>query len=486
MLSLTPDYHVHKHAVVSVKEIEQQLQQQRYSAYPIDVVCSPYHVSQHTQRQCTMQQAQPFQQNIQHEQVSYEQRIKQPQFQQNITAPQARNIQQMQMMHPNEHSTVAPNSPSEIIQGPRHIIDISMPLRTQLTYAQVANQQTNVQREAQRIQPQQSHQQAPPIQGHKQYQADSARPQQECFQQTTVPPQGLLQRQYQEQMLRRQQHEHYNQSLLMEQHKGDDRSLQQAQAFYQEQLQRQAQQQQMWSLQSGKQPVNPRVNQNERHINDQNMQIPHPTVRQLFLNARAQQQMQAINTANQLYQQSTIHSPRPQHEKTQQNVYLQQQVHQQPYNNVFHEQRIPWNNNNNSNLYSQKEPMYSKPAQLPVHSVSNVNKESQHSIPNLMSLDVGFRPEAAKVFQLPQQPNQTLAISHHVQQVSMYTEQQFRQNLLLQQQRGQHQHLQSSSTSFDQFVPPAETRRQMEPQQFFRDVAAVTYNTNTLNHANMR
>ena len=451
--SRPPDYHVHKHAVVSIKDVEQQLHQQhRYTTYPIDVMCSPYHLSQHMQRQFAIRQTQATQPHLQHVQTHYEHSSKP--FQPNLANQHIQNVQHMQPL----------NMPSQqslgLMQAPRPPIDINIRPRTQLTYAQVANQQGNPHREAPRMYNQQLQQQAShiPMLDSKpvHFENEGGRQHQQFYHQAQIPQPNMIHGQYQEHPLRQPQQ--YSQNLLLEQHKGTDRSFQQTQAFHQEQLHRQALQQHMWSFQAEQQS---RTNPNNQHTH-----IPHPTVRQMFLQASTQH-MQGINTmAPQFHQQTTIPDSLPStlHSRNQSSIFMEpHHVHS------YHDHRLPWNNNNNSDMYSYQDP-----------SGGISNREMGRNIPSLLSLDVSFKPEAARVFQLSRQSDQNLP-ANPWQVQKQDEQQQLNQNVCLQQQRDLQFQYRSMHDQNDPYVHNASAT-----DQLFRDVASVSFNTNAINHSNMR
>ena len=346
------------------------------------------------------------------------------------------------------------------MQAPRPPIDINIRPRTQVTYAQVANQQGNPHREAPRmhnqLQQQASH--IPMLDSKPvHFENEGGRQHQQFYHQAQIPQPNIIHGQYQEHLLRQPQQQ-YSQNLLLEQHKGTDRSFQQTQAFHQEQLHRQALQQHMWSFQPEQ--------QSGTTSNNQHTHIPHPTVRQMFLQASTQP-MQGINTmAPQFYQQTTIPDSLPStlHSRTQSSIFTEpHHVHS------YHDHRLPWNNNNNSDMYSYQDP-----------SGGISHREMGRNIPSLLSLDVSFKPEAARVFQLSRQSHQNLP-ANPWQVQKQDEQQQLNQNVCLQQQRDLQFQYRSMHDQNDPYVHNASAA-----DQLFRDAASVSFNTNAINHSNMR
>ena len=409
------------------------------------------------QRQFAIRQTQATQPNLQHVQSHYEHSSKP--FQPNLTNQHVHNVQHVQPLNAPSQQSLGTFSTRGLMQAPRPLHDINIRPRAQLTYAQVANQQGNPPREAPRMHNQQLQQQAShiPMLDSKpaQFENEAGRQHQQFYHQGQIPQPNIVQGQYHEHLLRQPQQ--YSQNLLLEQHKGSDRSFQQTQAFHQEQLQRQALQQHMWSFQPEQQS---RTTSNNQHTH-----IPHPTVRQMFLQASAQH-MHGINAmAPQFHQQTTIPDSLPSalHSRTQSSLFTQPH---QFYNQ--HDHRLPWNNNN-SDMYSYQEP-----------SGGFSNREIGQNIPSLLSLDVSFKPEAAKVFQLSRQSDQNVPASPW--QVQRQNEQQhFNQNVCHQQ----HGDLQFQYSSLrgqnDPYIHNAN-----ETGQLFSDAASVSFNTNAINHSNMR
>ena len=420
-------------------------------------MCSPYHLSQHMQRQFAIRQTQATQENMQHVQTHYEHSSKP--FQPNSTNQHMQNVQHMQALNTPSQQTLGSHSMGGLMQAPRPFLDINMRPRTQLTYAQVANQQGNLHREVPRMHTQQLQQQAShmPMLDSKpvQFENEGARQHQQFYHQAQIPQQNIVHGQYQEHLLRQPQQQ-YSQNLLLEQHKGTDRSFQQTQAFHQEQLHRQALQQHMWSFQPEQQS---RTTSNNQHTH-----IPHPTVPQMFLQASTQQ-MQGINAmAPQFHQQTTIPDSLPStlHSRTQSSIFTE------PHH-VYHDYRLPWNNNNNSDMFSYQD-----------SSGGISHREMGRNIPSLLSLDVSFKPEAARVFQLSRHSDQNQP-ANPWQVQKQNEQQQLNQNAWHQQQRDLQFQYRPMHDQNDQYVNNAS-----ETDQLFRDTASVTFNTNAINHSNMR
>lgn len=447
--SQTPDYHVHKHAVVSIKEIEQQLQQQqRSTAYPIDVMCSPYHVSQHMQRQYAAMQQQMQLQQQQQQQSGHD-------LQQIRCEPTSQQHKQVQ--------TRVQNTPREVTP------------RTQLTYAQVATQHSAMQRETVKHQPRTAPLQVTVPEQQLHNQLDNRRSQQQFFQSSlnAIAPENLLYRQYQEhlrQQHQQQQQQQFTQSMLMQQHQEHNRKM-----LHNPQLLPRRDGHQMETNNYDLQSTHTRIN---RCYQDSN-QIPNPTVRQLFLTARAQG-MQGINNHTGQNHQQNMCAPNLQtsHNKTQSQTCGSQRLQQQQYYaNVHPHQRLPWNNNNNSDLHLDPQQQSSIHFMQPPPTAQH----QKQAVPSLLSLDVSFKPEATRVFQMAQPPNPNHIGHHHVQEIPVPRDQ---YNPVLHPPQDVRIYLGSSPTP-GQFARPAYTAAPPS-QQYFRDAAAVSQNTQAINYAAMR